>query len=159
MNLSFSLFRVGLFDGPVALTATLLAFGATSNARAKSIAAGLGDAVLSLLSSNMDGPLRELSPKGVQAMLEGVQQLVQADGGPGLLTGLSSEQQQALAAHGRYAGKVLPELLLLLSKEHLETLTMWGDGRQGGGRVEVAQLVAVLVDILMVPLVTFTGMY
>jgi len=149
--------RVGLFDGPVALTATLLAFGATSSARAESRAAGLGDALLSLLTSNQDGPLLELSPKGVQAMLEGVQQLVQVDaGGLHLLTGLRSEQPQALAAHGRYAGKVLPELLLLLSERHLEALTTWGDGRQGGGRVEVAQLVAVLVDILMVPLVTST---
>ena len=158
--LVFSLFRVGLFDGPVALTATLLAFGATSDAGAESIAAGLGDALLSLLTSNKDGPLLELSPKGVQAMLEGVQQLVQVDaGGPGLLTGLSSEQQQALAAHGSYAGKVLPALLLLLSERHLGALTTWGDGRQGGGRAKVAQLVAMLADILMVPLVTSTGTY
>jgi hypothetical protein len=158
MSSTLLLCRVGLFDGPMALTATLLAFGATSDAGAESIAAGLGDALLSLLTSNKDGPLLELSPKGVQALLEGVQQLVQVDaGGPGLLTGVSSEQQQALVTHGSYGGKVLPALLLLLSERHLGALTAWGDGRQGGGRAKVAQLVAMVADILMVPLVTSTG--
>lgn len=42
--------RTGLFDGPVALVASLLAFGSGSDASLEAVQAGLGTAAVSLLT-------------------------------------------------------------------------------------------------------------
>lgn len=147
--------RTGLFDGPVALASALLAYGSSSDAGAEALAAGLGDALVSLLVSSREGPLLEVSPAGVTQLLEGLLQLVAPDcEGPGLLLGSNNSSGRGRRGGGGSSG-IVPALLMLLGERHLGALAAWREaGGSGGpaGRGRVAALVALVCEVLSAPL-------
>ncbi|KAK9823151.1 hypothetical protein WJX72_000639 [[Myrmecia] bisecta] len=112
--------RAALLDGPAALIAGLSGFGGTSDSGLAVIQAGLGDALVQLLSSvprGLSPSLTELSPAGVLAVLQAVQALVQQDAlGPQLLL-----RQGVVAA-----------LMCLLAGPHLTALCAWPAWARGG---------------------------
>ncbi len=55
--------RIGLFDGPIALVSSLLAYGRSSDAGEQALQAGLGAAAMAAGACGKEGPLLELSPQ------------------------------------------------------------------------------------------------
>jgi hypothetical protein len=127
--------RTGIFDGPLALTSALLGYGGGADASATAVAAGLGRAALDVLVSGKHGPLLELSPRGLLALLDCVHHLAQPD-----CLG------HVVVAGGEAAAAAL---LALLGEQHLGALASW-PAAAGGGPQGVYQLVVSVVDILQV---------
>ncbi len=142
--------RSGLLDGPFALAASLLAFGASSDAGLSALRSGVGSGVLAALGSGREGPLLELSPSGLLCVLEALHHLAQPDcEGPAAVLG------GAAAGVGGGAGP-LPVLLGLLSERHTGALQAWPVSA-GGGRAGVYRLVVATTDLLQLPLSMLPG--
>lgn len=128
--------RTGIFDGPLALASALLGYGGSSDASVTAVQAGLGKAALDVLTSGRQGPLLELSPRGLLALLDCVHHLAQPEClGHAVVTGSEA---------------VVSALLGLLGEQHQGALASW-PGSAGGGAQGVFQLVLSVVDILQVP--------
>jgi hypothetical protein len=145
----------------VALASALLAYGSSSDAGAEALAAGLGDALVSLLVSSREGPLLEVSPAGVTQLLEGLLQLVAPDcEGPSLLLGASNSSSGRGRRGGGSSSGIVPALLMLLGERHLGALAAWREAGGGSGpaaRGRVAALVALVCEVLSAPLLAGRG--
>ncbi|KAF8056751.1 hypothetical protein HT031_006249 [Scenedesmus sp. PABB004] len=128
--------RTGLLDGPVRLVAGLLAFGGSSAASLEAQQAGLCAASVATALSRKDGPLLELSPPGLMALLELLMHLAAPDcDGPALLLpqparGAGGAIAACLAQHPQ---GLAAALLGLLHEQHTSALQV--GARQPAARV------------------------
>lgn len=128
--------RVGLYDGAVALVSVLLSYGGQSDASMAVLQAGLGTAVLQLLTNGRNSVLLEHSPRGVIHLMECIHHMAQPD----------AEGSKVLTND-----TVLSSILNLLNERHISAILMW-PASMGGGKQGVCQLICNSVDLLQIPL-------